>query len=351
MVRPAEANPPVAGPETGAGATGTILVALDGSAFGESALPHARALARVLGTPLHLVAVLDPSLTGGTVEGSAECRLQLLETERYLDRLARGLAAEGFETSHEVREGDPAHEVVAAGLERDAEFLVVASRPRRRSERLVSRGVAQGVVASGVLSLMVARGLGSGHGGAQSPAAYRTIAVGVDGSPASHRALRLAASLARSEDALLVLVHVLPGGVAASRVPRPRVRSSGEPRRDFEGPSEAGRYLEELERSLQGGGAGIRTVLCRSPQVADAVEATAREEGADLLVLGARGAGEAGTRYGRCARRLLGRAEMPVLVVRAERGVVGDVFARRRPSRGRERRRGRPRDRPVPQGS
>ena len=112
----------------------------------------------------------------------------------------------------------------------------------------------------------------------------------------------------------------------------------GGARRDFDEPGEAGRYLEELGSDLENDAASVRTVLCRSAGVAEAVEEAAREEGGDLLVLGARGAGEAGARYGRCAHRLLLHAELPVLVVRAERvradGVgPGRTAARRSRSR------------------
>lgn len=158
MPSPAPSPATGASPDARRRSAGTILVALDGSGFGESALSHARVLARALDRPLHLVTVLDPALTGGTVASSTECQLQLVERERYLAGVAKQLADDGFDVCFEAREGEPTHEVVATARERGAGMVVLASRPRRGAEGIVSRGVAQGVISSSDASLLVARG-------------------------------------------------------------------------------------------------------------------------------------------------------------------------------------------------
>lgn len=282
-------------PDDGTIVMETLLVALDGSSFGESGLTHAGVLAKAFDSHLHLVTVLDPAHSGGTAAGSAECRLQKMEANSYLERLARELEEGGFEVSFETREGVPDHEILAAAAERDAALVVVASRARRQEERLVSRGVALGIIASGARSLLVVRGAPAPR--TQGTPTYRRIAVPVDGSRSCHRALRVAASVARREGARLVLIHVLPDGSA-------------------EESSLGGGYLQNLADRLGKLGLEADTVVCRSARVADAVDEMAQEAGADLLVLGARGAGGASARYGRCARRLLLHGEMPLLVVR-----------------------------------
>lgn len=281
-------------PDDGTVVPGTLLVALDGSSFGESGLAHARVLAEAFGSHLHLVTVLDPGHSGGTAAGSAECRLQKVEANAYLERLARELEEGGLEVSFETREGVPDHEILAAAAERDAAVVVLASRSRRREERLVSRGVALGIIASGARSLLVVRGSPSPR--ARRTATYRKIAVSVDGSRSSHRALRVAVSVARREGARLVLIHVLPDRSADASL--------------------GGGYLQNLAGRLGRLGLEADTVVCLSARVAEIVDEAAREAGADLLVLGARGAGGASARYGRCARRLLLHGEVPLLVVR-----------------------------------
>ena len=58
---------------------GNILVPLDGSTFGEHALPAALALARQSGATLHLTHVLLP-LTAGVSEATTEAALDQLRT-------------------------------------------------------------------------------------------------------------------------------------------------------------------------------------------------------------------------------------------------------------------------------
>lgn len=296
----------------------TILVPLDGSSFGESSLVHARAVARALDSRLHLVTVLDPSRSGATASRSAECRLQLIETRNYLERLAREMERDGLEASLETREGDPAHEVREAARERRAGLVVLATRPRRRDERLLSRGVAQELIASADVSLLVARGASDGRRWDRDASTYGRIAVGVDGSPGSRRALRLAAAVARSEGASLVLVHVSTAGGGATPGRDGRSGPGTDADADAVGPSAEERYLGRLGRRIACTGTEVETVLRSSRRVAETVERAAEEAGADLLVLGARGAGEAGSRYGGCSRRLLLHSEVPLLVVREE---------------------------------
>lgn len=299
-------------------AMNSVVVALDGSSFGESALGHARAVAAVYDSHLHLVHVLDPRRTGGTAAASAECRLQRIEANSYLERQAGALDAQGIEASVETREGTPEHEIVAAAFEQDADLVVLASRPRLPDARLVSRGVAHAVIATGDRSLLVARGEPARRG--RGGTSYRRIAVAVDGSRASHGAMRVAEALARGVEAPLVLVHVLDPGVRGSF-----------------GREEATAYLRELAGKLGDSIATTETLLRRSALVAETLEEAAGETEADLLELGARGWGGSGSRYGHCARRLLLHGKTSLLVVRdaGERRVPDGprIAGKRRPRR------------------
>lgn len=148
----------------------------------------------------------------------------------------------------------------------------------------------------------------------------------------------------------------MPFQVGASNAGRPRRRSNDGPGGAFATTAEAGRYLQGLEQRLGREQLEVRTVLCRAPEVAGTVEAVAGEERADLLVLGARGAGQAGSRYGHCALRLLLHAATPVLVVRGEQtGTGGDgvrgIGWHRRPGRPRAAGRRRPERAGTPGGS
>jgi nucleotide-binding universal stress UspA family protein len=97
-----------------------ILVPLDGSAFSETILPHAVALAHITGSRLILLEVLEPvyePIYGalGIAEQQQEEQLaglrnaQLALIQKYLSYIALQEQAEGLEIQTEVIEGnDPA---------------------------------------------------------------------------------------------------------------------------------------------------------------------------------------------------------------------------------------------------
>jgi len=292
---------------------GTILVALDGSPFAESALAHARPLARALGSGLHLLTVLDPSRTGATSRTSAEARLQRLEAATELSSIADSLRDDGYQCTFEVREGQPSSEIVASMAERRVGAIALAARPRSTAERLTPGSITAGILRAAMPSLLVARGKAGGRlgarGGARPEVRYRRIGVAVDGSHGSHRALRLASSLAREDDAEIVLVHVL----ASAAEPEHPATSGSESARGipFQEASEALRYLRVVERKLSLHGVPVRSRLFYSWPEADAVQGDA-----DLLVIAAGGGAIEARGDGRSARRLLLHGRIPVLAFR-----------------------------------
>jgi nucleotide-binding universal stress UspA family protein len=141
------------------------------------------------------------------------------------------------------------------------------------------------------------------------------IAVGSDGSPHGQHAVEFAAQLAAQLDAEVVLIHVpemfppalaAAGGYAAS-VPQEII---DEERRDVERRVHAEFAKPLTER-------GIRW----SAEIAqgwppDAIANTARDLGADLIIVGTRGLHALGELFlGSTSHALVQRAPVPVLVV------------------------------------
>lgn len=337
-------GPEAPGPETGgwrptdASPPRALLVPLDGSSFGESALRHAVALARMFDASVHLVRVLDPELMGGTSETSAECRVQRAEAEGYLRRVAERLDGSGIETAITVREGNPPGEIVRCAEEREVELIVMAARPRLEGEHLWSRDVAQRVVAAGVASVLLARGEGGLRTVRRSEdTPYHSLVVALDGSRASHRALGLAVAIGRSAGAGLVLLHVCPKLEAGSRARSDDESDVAAPALTRpEGPPHAD-YIRSMERSVAREGVAVKTRLIpSSSEPPNVLERVAVSEEADLLVLGAHGAGEASGPYGGCARHLLIHGRTPVLVVQdrpADATEAKEATARSHPRR------------------
>ena len=121
----------------------------------------------------------------------------------------------------------------------------------------------------------------------------KTIVCGVDGSPGARAALRVAASIAEELGARLVAVHVLDrvaaAGATAERVAATLLYDEA-PDARAEARGEVGGVAERL---------GV----------------VARDEGALMIVLGARSRGRSGTFLrARCAAELSDLTDVPVLV-------------------------------------
>jgi nucleotide-binding universal stress UspA family protein len=132
------------------------------------------------------------------------------------------------------------------------------------------------------------------------------IVVGVDGSPEAREALRWASRLAGLRSAEIVAVHALglleeiDGHLAPAHARRAEVERL---------------MTGEWCGGVRGQGRAVRAVV-REGAAVDVLVAVAREEQAELLVVGSRGIGEApALALGSTSLRLLQISPLPVLVV------------------------------------
>jgi nucleotide-binding universal stress UspA family protein len=106
-----------------------IVWSTDGSQSAERALPHVKELAKAEGATVTIVHVVERIEGAGGV--GPPRRADESEVQAKLQQVAAGLSEEGFNVSLIVR-GDvgarPAHEVVEAAREVDADLIVVGSR-------------------------------------------------------------------------------------------------------------------------------------------------------------------------------------------------------------------------------
>jgi len=129
-----------------------IVVPLDGTELAEHALPFAEEMSQVIGSPMHLLRVVDPIPGGATlysamVDGSAYAiatQNDKDEADRYLHDKAADLIERGFDPTIEVRVGMPTEEVVTAA--RPTDLLVIATHGRAGLPRLVLGSVAEDVL-------------------------------------------------------------------------------------------------------------------------------------------------------------------------------------------------------------
>jgi len=145
----------------------SILVPLDGSKLAECALPYAEELAKCCNTEqVVLVSVTeriqgyrpvnDPSQPLGQRLMPEAVGKQEKQAQRYLDRIAKVLKAEGVKVRTEVLLGNPAEEITLFAKHQGVDLIVMSSHGRSGPSRWAYGSVADKVFrASSVPILMV----------------------------------------------------------------------------------------------------------------------------------------------------------------------------------------------------
>lgn len=140
----------------------SILVPLDGSAYAETALPHAIELARAFDADLWLVRVAvanmalgDPLTTRALAEGY---RHTVQEARAYLDAMAERLGDIGVRVHTRELEGFAEDEILA--FERQAAIDLVVIATHARLGGLVLQSMAQDMLRHGVAPVLMVRAAG-----------------------------------------------------------------------------------------------------------------------------------------------------------------------------------------------
>ena len=90
----------------------TILIPLDNSPADETILAHIRPLARLMKSKIVLVHVADGFAARTQRTLNLEDSQEIKEDRAYLERRSEQLRAEGLDVSSELRQGEPAREIL-----------------------------------------------------------------------------------------------------------------------------------------------------------------------------------------------------------------------------------------------
>lgn len=140
-----------------------ILVPVDGSQTALLAVKRAAGLAKAFGSAVTAVYVLDPYPFTGLGADFAYGQAQYLsaanaEADKALAAVKEIMDAEGVAVQTVVGEGHAIHEgIVNAAQTAGADLIVICSNGRRGLERLVMGSVAQRVLQTATIPVMVVR--------------------------------------------------------------------------------------------------------------------------------------------------------------------------------------------------
>ena len=297
----------------------TIVVPLDGSAFGERALPAAVALARRSDAVLELVHAREPaaSASGAPVPDprfdDEEEQLVRSRVSSLADALARDA---GLRVRPVFLNGDVAAAVQAYVAERGADLIVMTSHGRGGLSRAWLGSVADQLVRRSTAPLLVVRADGQGMPGAAEPL-FRRVLVPLDGSPRAEEVLAHAAALGTPGVTEYLLLNVFTPRPSTDLFPSDATLVDREEvaRHLQEVQARGDAYLARVADSFREIGARVTTYTTLRGQAGPAILEFAREHGADLIVLSTRVRSAAERLLiGSVADKVLRGADVPVLL-------------------------------------
>jgi nucleotide-binding universal stress UspA family protein len=279
-----------------------ILVPLDGSQLAESVLSVVEMWAQLDDTEVVLPRAIPPERP---VRRAADVPGAELEEKAYLMTVADRLERQGLARVRQVVWYDvPSAAIIDAAATHEVDLIAMATHGRSGLSRLLLGSVAEAVVASAQVPVLLMRGLS-----AWKPWATRRIVVPLDGSEASERILPVVERLARARDLTVALLQVIES-------PGPG-RSEGSPwlddlvalrRRD------AATYLAKVAERLEQKGVRVESAV-KVGDPAVAIAGFARYGQVDLVAMMTHGRTGIGRLvFGSVAAGVLGRASVPVLL-------------------------------------
>jgi nucleotide-binding universal stress UspA family protein len=309
-----------------------ILVPLDGSTLAEQALPYVRAIGGadaefellavvppaeaeddLRGIDLLVLAAVPQSRSQQVIEAHAgapveevQARSEAAARERLLTAARTWLG--GLRNVRlRVTAGDPAAEILRLAEERDADLIVLASHGRGTVGRAVFGSVADRVVRSSSVPVMIVRPRDAAV--EIAPIFLDRVIVPLDGSDLAARALPVAEGLARRRGLPVHLLRPLDAGQLLG----PIAASAGRPPTTAnDAAAEARRALEATAVLLRAAGVRVTTEVVKGSP-ASIIAGAARP--GDIIVLSSHGRG--GMRrwwLGSVAERLVHAGPAPVIV-------------------------------------
>jgi nucleotide-binding universal stress UspA family protein/predicted transcriptional regulator len=300
-----------------------LLVPLDGSEFGEAALPLAESLARARGLELVLARIVPwPSylMSGGSSDYLApDLYEQLISGEQdtandYLATVSQRLVGQGLSVETVMRQGTAAENLLDLADELGVFAVAMATHGRGGMKRLVLGSVAEQLIHQATVPILLVR-VKDGVTQAPPPNGLRRLLVPLDGSGLAERALDAALELAGPKTEL-VLLRVAPSVlelVSNTDVVTNSLDADATDRLL----AEAQVYLDGIAAPLTAAGRTVSTLA----QVGDPTEVVLQaghDQHCDLVVMATHGhTGASRLLLGSVADRVVRHAELPVFLVSA----------------------------------
>ena len=299
-----------------------ILVTLDGSEFGEQALPFAKTIAEKTGASVNIshVSCCDPptdliqntpfQYEGVNMEAYAEKHAD--EQREYLRKLETAMKAElpQNRVCSALLEGYVTEALERHAREIDAKLIVMTTHGRTGVSRAWLGSVADSLVRNSTFPLLVVRPLEDGE--SFPSARFEHFLVPLDGSDTGEKILEPALPLAKAMGARVTLLHVVSPHVTLGARVSPFPSGHLEERL-----AKAEAYLAGVTDRLTAEGVEARFRIESHFAPARAILSTAEEEEVDLIAIATHGyTGVKRAILGSVTDKVLRAAKWPLLLER-----------------------------------
>jgi nucleotide-binding universal stress UspA family protein len=299
-----------------------ILVPLDGSRLAEQSLPYAMTLGRKLPAELVLLCAVSvppdvqESLQKASLKPDALFEELEIEASEYLEAMSHLMSKAELNFSHVVLRGLAADAIVEYTEQNDIQLIAMASHGYTAIKRWTHGSVAERVLQSAPVPVLLVRAQEGVKEGLPEPRACRRVLVPLDGSTLAEQVLPAVIPIAMALGCEMTLFRVPVGYSAGPLSGRWYVPQNSSLENADE---DAQFYLERLASHLRLQGIEVSTATRLGP-VAKSIIDYAEDNDVDLIAMCTHGrTGIARWALGSVADRVLRAGDKPVLLVRARR--------------------------------
>jgi nucleotide-binding universal stress UspA family protein len=294
-----------------------ILVPLDGSRFGEAATPVALGLAKSMNGQVELVSVFEDEPVVATWQLSAtEMRSLLIDYLKAITERVRD--ATDVAVASSVVSGPVAKSLEDHAAHKKPDLVVMSTHGRGPVSRAWLGSVADHVARHVPMPVLLVRPEEGVDVQIADTHRFTNILVPLDGSERAEASLEWASRIAKTAEAAVTLMRVVPPPLPLSSPYLPHAIADTQQALES-GRKEATEYLREVATRLEQEGFTVpREVIAVGVSAASGILRHAEEQEVDLIVITTHGRGGLPRLIlGSVADKIIRAALVPVLVVRA----------------------------------
>lgn len=270
-----------------------VLLATDGSDSAAAALDFLAGFPFPAGSEAIVLSVIDNrSFPGDEEFGDAfglalqeTCEVQQGEAEQLLAAAGQRLREAGWAGSTQIRNGDPAEEIIQASEEQGVDLVVLGSHGTTGIGRFLLGSVSDRVLSHAPCSVLIVRAPAAPQPAAAAAGREKwRILLAHDSSEASAKALSLCASLPLDDSAQVTAVRVMPLVTAYRQDIQQQLNTIWQQKKQA-----ARASLEEAVQALRWSTPHVATELREAADVSAEILDMAEQSGTDLIMLGCKG--------------------------------------------------------------